>query len=394
MKDKLNVVFFHLEVPDFRKAGGGGAERQFSMLHCYLQNEKLANSYFLCTKKGLKNLFTLNIIKDKKGTYALNNVSGRFGRIKKIKSYLSFMYFIVTRRIDIVHVVNHFSYNNRYYKLLTMLPRFIRPKLIIQVMDCRMAGAFETGIETENNLLGRYSKLFSSVHIDGMFSWYENFVETAKKKGFVKSNPVMESAKFCFTDLKRFFPLEKKNVIVFAARLDNHKRPLLFLEALEKALFDKPELFQGYRLLIFGNGPLLNEVLERIKPIQQFMQVEHEMNVTDLAPYIAESKYFVSTQNLENFTSLSMLEAMACGNVIIARNVGQTSYFVRKGLNGFLCKNDDVGDLASTIIDSFSVTSKKLEEMGKESIKIAMKEHNVENFSNQLLTFWKTLNEN
>ena len=44
-----------------------------------------------------------------------------------------------------------------------------------------------------------------------------------------------------------------------------------------------------------------------------------------------------------------MNEAMAAGNVIIARDVGQTNLFVKDSLNGLLLKSDNPTGLADAI---------------------------------------------
>ena len=49
----------------------------------------------------------------------------------------------------------------------------------------------------------------------------------------------------------------------------------------------------------------------------------------------AESSLFVSLQSENNYPSQAVLEAMACGNAVIATNVGDTRMFVNEE-NGYL----------------------------------------------------------
>ena len=105
------------------------------------------------------------------------------------------------------------------------------------------------------------------------------------------------------------------------------------------------------------------------------------------------SKCFVSTQNFENFPSLSMNEAMAAGNVIISRNVGQTKLFVKDGVNGILLKSDNPTGLAKAI-KWFINNPSKHSDMAYESVKLTTQVHNFENFKSQMNFIWDQILNN
>ena len=79
-----------------------------------------------------------------------------------------------------------------------------------------------------------------------------------------------------------------------------------------------------------------------------------------------------------------MLEAMACENAIIAFDVGQTNYFVKNKINGFLSKDGDIKHMANSIINFTLLNSSEQIELQKQSRCIAIDQHNLENFSSEL----------
>jgi glycosyltransferase involved in cell wall biosynthesis len=87
-----------------------------------------------------------------------------------------------------------------------------------------------------------------------------------------------------------------------------------------------------------------------------------------------------------------MTEAMAAGNAIIARNVGQTDLFVKENYNGLLLSPDSVTGLKLALLDVMN-NSDKLENMGNQSVKLVRDTHNFQNFINQLESFWNEISK-
>ena len=137
---------------------------------------------------------------------------------------------------------------------------------------------------------------------------------------------------------------------------------------------------------MYGRGDLHNEVFEALKKynLQDLISIDINLDMTSV---FEKSKCFVSTQEFENFPSLSMNEAMAAGNIIISRNVGQTELFVKDGVNGLLLKSDNPTGLADAI-NWFINNTDKHEKMATESVKLTTQVHNFENFRKQLESFW------
>ena len=147
-----------------------------------------------------------------------------------------------------------------------------------------------------------------------------------------------------FTDPERFRPLpaagpgargqgpaskgpgsdaSKEPLVTWAGRLHYEKNPELFVEA--AALIH--QYCPGARLALYGQGELEHRV--------QALVARHRLNsalnlahTADISGELARSSVFVSCQRFENLGSSSLLEAMACGNAIVATDVGHTREIV------------------------------------------------------------------
>ena len=127
-----------------------------------------------------------------------------------------------------------------------------------------------------------------------------------------------------FTDYERFAPAARKeDWVVFAGRFNAGKNPLLFLQAIPEVHRAHPHV----RFLMFGTGPLADAITNEVARLNLggVVTVRYE---ADLAPILAQSKIFVSIQSDENYSSQSLLEAMACENAIVASDVGETHRWV------------------------------------------------------------------
>jgi glycosyltransferase involved in cell wall biosynthesis len=118
--------------------------------------------------------------------------------------------------------------------------------------------------------------------------------------------------------------------IAFAGRLEKDKNPLLFLEAAILLSKKYPEMI----FHIMGEGRLASEVKEKVSQSKLKNILFHGFNPKPIE-LLANSSILVSIQSSNNYPSQSVLEAMACGNVIIASDVGDTRLFINKS-NGIL----------------------------------------------------------
>ncbi|MGH9221089.1 MAG: glycosyltransferase family 4 protein, partial [Vicinamibacterales bacterium] len=261
------------------------------------------------------------------------------GRLNILRLTVRLLGQTLGRGFDVVHLCLPTPAYVPYAAVVRILPRSLRPRIALSVIDCTLAPNLVAG-----NVVDTYERQVVAAHrlyarwtrLDGIFTWYRAFAQVARRLQLFADGTAIVAAKYCFTDPLHFRPdATRERVIVFAGRLSSQKRPLLFVDAVARLVTAEPELVSDWRFEMYGLGVLEHEVRQRIAAHQldRILRLSH---APDLARVFARSRLFVSTQAIENFTSLAMLEAMAAGNAVIAEDVGQTREFVRDGENGLL----------------------------------------------------------
>lgn len=384
--NKKRVAFFMFDRNNLD--GGGGAERFWSDVFEFYNPENF-RTYFLTDRKTFNELKRINRLRSVDQNENLIFIRDfKYLFLKNIIDSLFFVYKCLINRLDIVHIC---FYGPQYYKrlrFLQLLPKNFRPKISITIVSCFTPYCFQNeSYEKEYGMKNRFNDLFNNIKLSGILSWYENFKKLSDNNDIIKSKPFVYAVKHCFTDLSKFkSSKEKKNIIVFAARFVNVKNPIFFIEAINIITKNYTNVLDNWKVVLYGKGPLEKEIKKTLNKynLKKIVDVDYK---SDMSSVFASSKIFVSSQDLENFTSLSMLEAMASGNIIIARNVGQTHFFVKNNANGFLCNENNPSDMAMKIVKAIE-SSKNGSLLANKSIEITKRIHNKENFFKELDHFF------
>jgi glycosyltransferase involved in cell wall biosynthesis len=165
--------------------------------------------------------------------------------------------------------------------------------------------------------------------------------------------------------------------IAFASRLEQDKNPMLFLEAAK--IISKE--FQYVKFHILGEGSLAYE-------IEKFIDVNNLSNIVNFQfhrnpPEIFKNtSVFVSLQSGTNYPSQSILEAMACGNAIVASNTGDTHLFINNN-NGILI-NLSVQEICAALRNLIT-NKEKTHALGKAARTFAVNNHTIERFTDYYL---------
>lgn len=373
-------------------AGSGGAERLFSDLHQFLSGRDGAYDVTLITATASR---------------ARLEAAGRLNRADRVLSLrlgarpargkagiawmtLRLLWLTLARRFDVVHVCLPTPSYVPYFAVLSRLPARLRPKLTLTVVDCTVAASFDAAPPVgtyERQVLDAHRLYFRWTELDGIYSWYRSFVDLLARNRFVSGDPLVRAARFCFTDPEKFRPAPvKENVIVFAGRFSEQKRPLTFVDAVACVRAHAPELAGRWRFEMYGQGALERAIVARVAHhgLADVLAVTH---AADMSPVFARSRLFVSTQAVENFTSLSMLEAMAAGNAVIAENVGQSHEFVRDGENGLLVADPSPAGFAEAIL-AYLRHPEWHEPMAADSRRLATEVHSIQHFADDITAFW------
>lgn len=385
----MRVALVLAVVGDLR--GSGGAERQFSQLHEHFRANGGVETVLVTARGSLGRLRTAGRLQDATGVESLplGDPAGR-GRLGVMWMTAGLLWATLRGGFDVVHLCLPTPAYLPYAAVLSRLPRAWRPLVSLTVIDCTVAPnlvADQVSDRYEQQVLEAHYLFFRWSRIDGVFSWYQAFVETARKVALVPEATLLRAARFCFTDTTRFSPsTTKRQTIVFAGRLSVQKRPLLFVEAVASFCKRYPALARDWRFEMYGGGAQEAEVRRRLADLQLADAVSLRA-IPDLSAVFAASRLLVSTQAIENFTSLAMLEAMAAGNAVIAQDTGQTGDFLRHGENGFLVAGADPDAFADAIAQYVS-HPEMWASMAAASRRLATEVHTVEHFAADIEAFW------
>jgi glycosyltransferase involved in cell wall biosynthesis len=372
-------------------SGSGGAERQFADVFNYFRRTGSDRVTLITARASVARLRAAGRVRDTRGIIALplGNAPAR-GVINV--AWMTALLLTVTlfRRFDVVHVCLPTPSYVPYAAVLTLLPRFMRPRLALNVVDCTLAHNLETGTPAdvyEQQVVTAHRQYFRWTRLDGIYTWYRAFADVCRRKHLVTDGMTVRPARYCFTDPNRFVPGKKANVIVFAGRLSEQKRPWLFIDAAACLRQQHSALAAGWRFEMYGTGVLEPRVRELIAQ-HRLGDVLTLTNTPDLSPVFARTRLFVSTQALENFTSLAMLEAMAAGNAVIAEDVGQTREFVGDRDNGLLVSPATADAFADAIAEYLRHPDWH-DQMAEASRGRATRVHTVEHFAEDITAFWR-----
>jgi glycosyltransferase involved in cell wall biosynthesis len=227
-----------------------------------------------------------------------------------------------------------------------------------------------------------YRKYFSFNYALEHSDWVDflsPYVLDGVKKLGVKLKEESVSVSPCsFADYSKCFAGEKSNFeIAFASRLEPDKNPMLYLEAAREITVKYPNV----KFHLLGEGSMVSEIYDFIKK----NSLENKINFTfhnNPPEVFSRTSVFVTLQSNTNYPSQSVLEAMACGNAIIASKRGDTGLFINND-NGLLTELSK-GELVNAL--EFLINQKETTlKMGQNARSFVLQNHTIEKFSEYYL---------
>lgn len=175
---------------------------------------------------------------------------------------------------------------------------------------------------------------------------------------------------------------QKEKWVVFLGRLVDHKNPLLLARAIPIVVAQVPDV----HFYFLGEGHLQSrlETLVRELNVADHVTIKFEFHPTRI---LNRSSIFASMQTRGNYPSQSLLEAMACGNAIVATDVGETWRLV-DDLNGVRVPLT-VDAVAEAIIRLLN--DPNLAQLGLASRQRALSEHTPERFFDYITNLYRTV---
>jgi glycosyltransferase involved in cell wall biosynthesis len=192
------------------------------------------------------------------------------------------------------------------------------------------------------------------VQTESIKSYYPKWI---RRKTSVIFNPVTEKV-FTLDDQ------EKKDTIVSVGRLAKQKNHKMLITAFSKICKD----FPSYKMIIWGEGPLRNELETYISTLGLQNRILLPGRSEDVINEMNHSKLFCLTSDGEGMSN-AMIEAICLGLPVITTNVSGAGELIRNGVNGYVIERGNEDKFASamtkllsneTLMNSMSQENKKL----------------------------------
>jgi glycosyltransferase involved in cell wall biosynthesis len=106
------------------------------------------------------------------------------------------------------------------------------------------------------------------------------------------------------------------------------------------------------RYILVGYGPEETRIRSMINSLDIESRVEIIINPPNVSDYLKSAHIYLSTSLFEGLSN-SLMEAMVAGLPIVATNVGDNSFLVREGFNGYLISPravDQIGSRLETLV--------------------------------------------
>ena len=169
-------------------------------------------------------------------------------------------------------------------------------------------------------------------------------------------------------DLQKKLKLENKFVILYMGFFIERKNPLFLLDVLSN--LNNTDVV----MIFWGAGPLKDKIIKKARKLT----LADQIRIIDPVYGLAKNKIhnladiFVHPSIDEGF-ALAPLEAMACAKPIIINNDYSAKEAVENGVNGFLCKPNDLDYWVSKISRLINYSPSR-DKMGLASLKKVGKE--------------------
>ena len=243
--------------------------------------------------------------------------------------------------------------------------RILRKKVVL-ILGTSYNKLKETRKDCETKLLAIFEKM-SLFLSNNIIVYSENLIKEWK---FDRYKPKIATCSRHYLDFEKFYPKkefdQRKNIIGFFGRFSEEKAPLNFIDSINKIQFDNVEF------LICGDGKLKETIKKRIEKngIKNKIKVINWIPHDKMPDFLNKIKIIVIPSYCEGLPNI-MIEAMACGTIVLANPVGSIPDFINDKGNGFLLKNNSPHCISKNI--DYILKSSKKKVISENAIKTANK---------------------
>lgn len=324
--------------------GAGGAERVLSILSKTLADD-FEEVYYVLWDGGE----VFYEIDDRIKIVKLPELSGKSGRKHQI---WTFRHYVKKLKPDLV-----LSFLTPYNMLVLLATMGLKQKVVVaeRTDPKRLLSGGRLMLKVRDWLYG-YAKgiLTQTEYAKSCYSGRLN------SKTSVIYNPVTMSEDYVGAALR----CKKEKVMVTAGRLEQVKDHQMMIEAF--SLFHQTH--PDYRLVIYGDGPLREQLQEQIGSynLDDFVELPGNSNLLWDKMKVAEG--FLLSSQYEGMSN-AMIEAMCLGLPVISTKVAGATDLINDSKNGYLVEVGDAQAMSSKM--SLLVDNEDIrEQMGKEATAI------------------------
>lgn len=187
----------------------------------------------------------------------------------------------------------------------------------------------------------------------------EYFKGGLRTKTHIIYNPVILPQEY----IGKAIETTKKKNIVSIGRLHPQKNQKLLIDSFIQFHRNHPD----HRLIIYGTGPLKEELDEYIKKKHMEQSIELAGEQKDVKSLILDAKAFIMTSDYEGMPN-ALIEAMCIGLPCISTKVSGAVDLIKNNENGLLVDSStgEIGKALSYIVDN----PESAKEMAKNAIKV------------------------
>ncbi|MGY2285370.1 glycosyltransferase [Pseudomonas gingeri] len=344
----------------------GGAERRF--VRTFRKMQELDGGHrLIINSHGKAALEVVGVPLDMNGVVVLEDFRflRRLGTLSKVAFVLQLWRYVLSQRLRHLHYPVDPSYLTFFHSLVG---RLFGVRYSLSVVDSSRPD--KSNFSRYSWFLWRRSIAFAT-RLDCLSI---NISKSVEKLFDIR--PPIEISPCSFTDYSRSSVAKDKDYdVVLMSRLCEGKGISLFFDALS-VIEKKYSDFSIGKIGVFGAGPLYANIKSRISELSFFdIELGYSSSPFEI---LSRAKVFMSLQDNENYPSQSLLEAISCGALIIATDVGETYRIV----------SDDVGyrvpadaaELADKLI--VALTRLRMNQFDWQgAAEMVRREHTVERFS-------------
>lgn len=263
----------------------------------------------LDTKKASKSFFKLYKLIKKEQPYVVFSTTDHINILVSFVSLFVKIPNLIARASNNPHQMKHFEgLKSRFWMLFTRLSYNKYDKIVCQTEEMKQSVLVEYNLNPKQLVVIPNPVLYTNI-----------IKEANRGNGIV---------------------YQKKLLIV--ARMSKEK-------GFDRLLEIFSELPETYFLSIAGDGPLKNDIVDKINLLKISSRVKLLGRISNVIHTISKHDVFVLSSFTEGFPNV-ILESLSVGVPVVTFRVGGISGLVRDGFNGYVVEQDDMDGFKNKVI--------------------------------------------